>query len=125
VRAHGDHFRPAVPVDPDAPALANPAGGAGAAGLVTHGKLVSRATERAVELGLARGDRLLVTAGGDRPETGGAGREPAVLDWLLAPLAAGASVVLCRHAGDERVAAIAAAERTTATLGGPASVAGG
>jgi uncharacterized protein (TIGR03089 family) len=118
-RAHGDHFRPAMPVDPDAPALADPAGA------VTHGTLVSRATERAVELGLARGDRLLVTTGGDRPETGGAGREPAVLDWLLAPLAAGASVVLCRHAGGDRVAAIAAAERTTATLGGPASVAGG
>lgn len=95
VRAHGDHFRPVAPVDPDATAL----GGA------SHGELVTRATARAVELGLARGDRLLVGVGGT---------EPAPLDWLLAPLAAGASVVLVRHADADRLAAIAEAERITA-----------
>jgi uncharacterized protein (TIGR03089 family) len=97
VRVHGDQFRPVAPVDPDLPALAG----------ASHGELVTRAADRAAELGLARGDRLLVGIGD---------AEPPVVDWLLAPLAAGASVVLCRHASPERLAAIAAAERVTATV---------
>ena len=96
VRAHGDHFRPDGPVDPDRPALDGR----------SHGELVTRAADRAVELGLARGDRLLVAIEA----------EPAVGDWLLAPLAAGASVVLCRNADSDRLAAIAASERVTARL---------
>jgi uncharacterized protein (TIGR03089 family) len=97
VRAHGDHFRSDGPVDPDRPAL----------GGTSHGELVTRAAERAVELGLARGDRLLVPIGDDEPTVG---------DWLLAPLAAGASVVLVRHADADRLAAISASERVTGRL---------
>jgi uncharacterized protein (TIGR03089 family) len=102
VRTYGDHFRPAEPADPGRPALSDG---------TSHGELVTRAADRAAGLGLARGDRLLVTGG----EPAGPG-EPPVLDWLLAPLAAGASVVLCRHATPERLAGIAAAERATVTL---------
>jgi uncharacterized protein (TIGR03089 family) len=97
VRAHGDHFRPDGPVDPDRPALDG----------ASHGELVTRAADRAVELGLARGDRLLVPLGDN---------EPPVQDWLLAPLAAGASVVICRNADADRLSAISASERVTARL---------
>jgi hypothetical protein len=37
--------------------------------------------------------------------------------WLLAPLAAGASIVLVRSAAPEGLASRAASERVTATLG--------
>jgi hypothetical protein len=37
--------------------------------------------------------------------------------WLLAPLYAGASLVLCRHPFSERLPQRAADERVTATLG--------
>ena len=37
--------------------------------------------------------------------------------WLLAPLAAGASLVLCRNAVEEALPHRAATERVTATLG--------
>jgi hypothetical protein len=37
--------------------------------------------------------------------------------WLLAPLAAGGSIVLVRHAAPEGLASRASAERVTATLG--------
>jgi len=71
-----------------------------------------RAYRRAGELGLAAGDRLLVTDA--------VGLADAV-DWLLAPLAAGASVVLCRHADLKRLPARVAQERVSVTLGRPVS----
>jgi uncharacterized protein (TIGR03089 family) len=125
VRGHADRFVPYAPVTPDAPAFvdAQPEP-------LSHAELVAAATARADELGVTAGDRLLVA---DH-----AGRHPRPLDWLLAPLVAGATVVLCRNpdagtatgsgtaadsaaadpgAAAGRLAKRAADERVTATLG--------
>jgi uncharacterized protein (TIGR03089 family) len=103
VRAYGDTFSPWQPVDPAGAGLLL---GGLELGL---GGLVETATELAGRLGLLAGDRVLVDA--DTAAAAG----PAA--WLLAPLAAGASVVLCRHPFPERLPARAAQERATATLG--------
>ena len=100
VPGHGDHF-PGGQVTPDTPALS--AGGTETG----HAAVVAAAVARAGELGLGTGDRLLVV---ESPET-----RP--LDWLLAPLAAGASVVLVRGADPAALTRRAADERVTATLG--------
>jgi uncharacterized protein (TIGR03089 family) len=64
------------------------------------------AQETAVALGIRPGDRVLVDAAAhDHPVT-----------WLLAPLAAGASVVLCANLDPSKVAARTAAERVTRML---------
>lgn len=55
-----------------------------------QGALCADAARRATELGIGAGDRVLVDAAS----------HPDPVDWLLAPLAAGASVVLC-HACDK------------------------
>ncbi|SDC06129.1 TIGR03089 family protein [Geodermatophilus telluris] len=103
VRAHGDVFAPLVPADPDAPGLL-------AGGLqLTLGGLVAAAGELAGRLGIAAGDRLLV----DERTAAEAGP----VAWLLAPLAAGASLVLCRNAVVDGLRSRAEAERVTATLG--------
>jgi len=103
VRAAGDRFAPWTPPDPAAPGLR-------AGGLeLTLGGLTAAAQELAARLGLADGDRVLV----DEATAAEAGP----VAWLLAPLAAGASVVLCRHPDPAGLAARAAAERVTATLG--------
>jgi len=62
----------------------------------------------AAEVGLTATDRVLVC--------GAVGVEDA-LDWFLAPLAGGSSVVLCHRAAETRLPDRAAAERVTATLG--------
>ncbi|MFE9867066.1 TIGR03089 family protein [Streptomyces sp. NPDC005506] len=85
VPSQGDRFAPYAPVDPDAPALA--VGGLG----LTAAQLVARAREDAVELGLTPGSRLLTGRTYDSWDGLSAG--------LFAPLAAGGSVVLCRHLG--------------------------
>ncbi len=100
VRGHGDHFVPMAPVDPDAPALL------GTGDPVSHAELVDQATERADALGLRAGDRLLVDASS---ASGGS------LDWLLPPLAVGASVVLCANLDPDRLTDRIAAERVTTT----------
>ena len=97
VRGHGDRFAPYQPVDPDSAAI----------GSVSHADAVTAATARAGELGLTSKDRVLID--------GTAATDP--LEWLLAPLAAGASLVLCRHPDQGRLADRAASERVTATLG--------
>jgi uncharacterized protein (TIGR03089 family) len=103
VRAAGDRFTPWTPPDPAAPGLR-------AGGLeLTLGGLTATAQELAARLGLTDGDRVLV----DEATAAEAGP----VAWLLAPLAAGASLVLCRHADPAGLAARAAAERVTATLG--------
>ncbi len=103
VRAHGDRYA-GPPADPDAPALVGlPRGGA-----LSHAALADRAVQRAAELELTSVDRLLAV---DRPD---APLRP--VDWLLAPLAARASVVLCRNVADDRLDAVAAAERVTRRL---------
>jgi uncharacterized protein (TIGR03089 family) len=91
VRGHGDHFSPTTLVRQDAPAC----------GVETHGALVARSAARAAELGIPPGGRVLIDAGG----------HPDPVDWLLAPLAAGASVVLCKDLDETARAGRAAAER--------------
>nr|WP_202447189.1 TIGR03089 family protein [Streptomyces sp. SID5468] len=84
VPSQGDRFTPYAPVDPDAVALALPDGTE-----LTGAEVVARARTRAAELGLEPGSRLLSALPYDDWEGLAAG--------LLAPLAAGASVVLCRN----------------------------
>jgi uncharacterized protein (TIGR03089 family) len=96
VRGHGDRFVPVVPVSADTPAVPGS----------TQRELAGRAATRARELGIATGDRVLVDASG----------YPDDLDWLLAPLAAGASIVLCGHLDRAGLASRITAERVTVTL---------
>ena len=103
VRACGDTFAPYVPPDPAAPGLV-------VGGLqLTLGGLGEAAGELAQRLGMTAGDRVLV----EEPTAAEAGP----VAWLLAPLAAGASLVLCRHPDPARLPQRASAERVTATLG--------
>ncbi|MDG4793219.1 TIGR03089 family protein [Micromonospora sp. WMMD1082] len=88
VRAHGDHFGAYPPGGPD------------------HAALRDRATTRAAELGISPGDRLLVDVD----------RHPDPLDWLLAPLSAGATLVLCAHPDPARLADRQSTERATRTI---------
>jgi uncharacterized protein (TIGR03089 family) len=88
VRAHGDHFTAYPPGGPN------------------HTTLRARAVARAVELGISPGDRLLVDVD----------RHPDPLDWLLAPLSAGATLVLCAHPDQARLADRQSTERITHTL---------
>lgn len=83
VLAHGDRFAPYVPVEANAPALV--ADGSRRTG----GALVEAAAERAGATGIVAGTRLLTDAN-PAAATG-------YLDALLAPLAAGGSVVLLAH----------------------------
>lgn len=110
VPGQGDRFAPYSPVTPDAPALET-----GVDGLplkLTGEQTVALAREGAVRLGLNPGDRVMSTLSYD--------------DWtgleagLLAPLAAGASVVLCRNSQgltDEQWEKRADSERVTLRLG--------
>jgi uncharacterized protein (TIGR03089 family) len=103
VRTAGDRFTPWTAPDPAAPGLL-------AGGLeLTLGGLVDTATELAGRLGIGPDDRVLVDAQ--------VAAEAGPVAWLLAPLAAGASLVLCRYPFAERLPERAAAERVTATLG--------
>jgi uncharacterized protein (TIGR03089 family) len=89
VRGYGDHFQASVAADTEA--LPG----------VTHSELC----RRAVNVGLTPGARVLVD--GDA--------HPDPLDWLLAPMAAGATTVLCRHLDPAAVPGRVAAERVTVT----------
>ncbi|MFV2101762.1 TIGR03089 family protein [Micromonospora sp. LOL_024] len=88
VRVHGDHFG------------AYPGGGP------AHAALRARAADRATELNIAPGDRVLVDVD----------RHPDPLDWLLAPLSAGASLVLCAHPDPARLADRRTTEKVTRAL---------
>ncbi|MEV6163002.1 TIGR03089 family protein [Streptomyces sp. NPDC052052] len=104
VPGQGDRFAPFAAVDPDAPALA--VGGVE----LTATQLVARAREDAAGLGLTAGARLLTGRTYGTWEGLSAG--------LFAPLAAGASVVLCRHLGqlgEDGLAARVTSERVTST----------
>ncbi|MER7277605.1 TIGR03089 family protein [Dactylosporangium sp. NPDC000244] len=72
----------------------------------TYGSFGAIAAELAERIGLRAGDRLLVNAA----------TQEHPLKWLLAPLSAGASVVIAANAGPEAFAALAASERTTHSL---------
>ncbi len=103
IGGYGDQFRPPIPVDPVAPALT-----AGSLEL-THEGLAAAAAELADRLGMTAGGRIMVS------------RDLAVaagpVSWLLAPLAAGSSIVLVTDVQSDRLVARAAAEKVTATLG--------
>ncbi|MGY1858406.1 TIGR03089 family protein [Modestobacter sp. SYSU DS0290] len=103
VRGQGDVFTPWQPLDPAGPGLL--AGGV----QLGLGQLAHTADELAARLGLVAGDRVLVY---ERTAT-----EAGPVAWLLAPLAAGASLVLCRNAVSAQLQVRAETERVTATLG--------
>ncbi|MFF6958771.1 TIGR03089 family protein [Streptomyces sp. NPDC088197] len=107
VPSQGDRFAPYAPVGPDAPALVLPDGG----GVLTASEVVAKARASAAALGLGRGGRLLSPLSFDTWDGLAAG--------LLAPLAADASVVLCRHLDrlpEEQLAKRKDAERVTVSL---------
>ena len=96
-RAHGDHFQ-AAPLPDSAIAVDGS----------SHEELCERARQRAAALGVGAGDRVLVDAK----------VFPDPVDWLLAPLLAGASIVLCDNLSAGAVPARVASERVTVVLGG-------
>lgn len=103
VRTHGDVFTPYDPPDPAAVGLR-------LGGLeLTLGALTEAAGELAARLGLAERERVLI----DERVAEQAGP----IAWLLAPLAAGASLVLVRNPVEVALPQRAAAERVTATFG--------
>jgi uncharacterized protein (TIGR03089 family) len=107
VPGQGDRFAPYAPVDADAPALVLPGGEE-----LSGAQLVERARTDAARLGLEAGSRLLSRM----PYDDWAG----VSAGLYAPLAAGASVVLCRNAEELDAPALDRrrdAERVTHTAG--------
>ncbi|MGK5738429.1 TIGR03089 family protein [Micromonospora sp. URMC 103] len=89
VRGHGDHFTPYAP-----------------AGGPVEEDLLARARARATAAGLTPDDRVLVDAA----------RHPDPVDWLLTPLTAGASVVLCGNADESRLPTRRTSEKVTRDL---------
>ncbi|MEU5811284.1 TIGR03089 family protein [Streptomyces sp. NPDC047718] len=105
VPGQGDRFAPFVPVDPEGPGLA--VGGEE----LSYAGLVGRARKDAAKLGLEPGSRVLSGLGYDTWDGLSAG--------LFAALAAGGSVVLCRHLDQlpaEGLAQRTEAERVTHTV---------
>jgi uncharacterized protein (TIGR03089 family) len=103
VRVQGDVFFPLQAPDAESPGLV-------LGGLrLTLGGLVETARELAGRLGMETGDRVFI---GERTA-----EEAGPVARLLAPLAAGASLVLCRQPVVETLPARAQSERVTATLG--------
>ncbi|RLL67187.1 TIGR03089 family protein [Streptomyces sp. Z26] len=110
VPGQGDRFAPYAPVDPDAAALAVPAGSAGGPEELSGARVVERARADAAARGLAPGARVLSTLG--------YGDWAGLSAGLYAPLAAGASVVLCRNSAalaPEELARRVASEQVTHT----------
>lgn len=103
VPVYADDFAPYEPVPATAPAMVVGDLRWNAA------ELVHTARELAARLGLVDGDRLLVDIG--------TGLDAGPVAWLLAPLAAGASVVLCANPDPDKLAHRAGTERVTVTLG--------
>jgi len=103
VLLYGDEFAPYSPIEPDGLALR-----AGSLELTAR-SVVTAARELAGRLGLEPAERVLVDVG-----TAAAGGP---LPWLLAPLAAGASIVLCRASDPDRMQHRAETEQVTVTMG--------
>lgn len=102
VPAYGDQFAPWAPVTDDLTALWR------ARGSATGGEVVDAARAAAEQWGLTAADRVLVT-----DELSSA---DGLLSGLLAPLAVGASVVLCRNADEAALPRRIATERVTRRL---------
>jgi uncharacterized protein (TIGR03089 family) len=98
VRGQADRFTAPVPVGPDDQAARG----------YTQGELVAAALDRAAKLEIEPGDRVLIDAA----------RYPDPLNWLLAPLAVGASIVLCGRLNPDEVWVRVGAERVTRNLAG-------
>jgi uncharacterized protein (TIGR03089 family) len=98
VRNYGDHFGGA-PVGPDDTAFTAPVS-------LSHLAVLRTATGRAAELGVTAGDRVLVDARA----------YPDPIDWLFAPLVAGASIVLCSNLDPAKLDARVDAEKVSVTL---------
>jgi uncharacterized protein (TIGR03089 family) len=103
VRTHGDVFFPLQQPDPAGAGLV-----LGGLELTLRG-LVETAGELAGRLDISADDRIMLD---ERTAT-----EAGPVAWLLAPLSAGASLVLCRNAHPDGLAHRASTERVTATLG--------
>jgi hypothetical protein len=97
VRGHGDRFRPATPIGGTDPALTDG---------TDHAGLYAAAVAAADRLALGHTDRVLIDAA----------RVDGPLDWLLAPLAAGASIVLCVNLDPAALAGRQVSERVTRTV---------
>jgi hypothetical protein len=95
VRGYGDRFTPSTAVRPDSAATPD----------LTHAALIARARNRAEALKIA-GGRVLVDAS----------VYPDPVDWLLAPLCTGASIVLCGHLDPERLSSRITAEHVDTVL---------
>jgi uncharacterized protein (TIGR03089 family) len=87
VRGHGDRFAPATPAG-------------------DQGALCAQAAQRASILGVGPGERVLIDAR----------THPDPVDWLLAPLSARASLVLCGHLDQDRLAARVQTERVNRVI---------
>jgi uncharacterized protein (TIGR03089 family) len=98
VRNYGDHFR-GIPVAADDRAIAGPYD-------QSHAMVIETAVERAAELGIVAGARVLIDTA--------AYPDPA--DWLFTPLVAGASTVLCANLDPAVIAKRVEAERVTLAL---------
>jgi uncharacterized protein (TIGR03089 family) len=96
VRGHGDQFRPALPIRSGDLAVDD----------TTHEETVRAAGEIALAAGIGPHDRVLVDADS----------RSYPLVWLLAPLAVGASIVLCVNLDAAEVEARRDAERITRLL---------
>ena len=96
VRGYGDRFAAYQPVRADDPALAD----------LTHRDVTGTATARAQELGITPGARVLIDAS----------KHPDPVDWLVAPLVTGASIVLCGNLDPRAVEKRVASENVTLIL---------
>ncbi|MGH3450243.1 MAG: TIGR03089 family protein [Haloechinothrix sp.] len=97
-RLSGDEFSPMLPIPGDTPALVSS----------TVDEVLAAARTRAGELGIGAGDRVLSTRDWTVPD--------GVLDTLLAPLVAGASIVQVTGGVLDKLADRRATERTTVDL---------
>jgi uncharacterized protein (TIGR03089 family) len=102
VPAYGDQFAPGAPVTDDLTALER------ARGSATGAEVVAAAAAAAAQWGLTADDRVLVTAD--------LGTADGLLAGLLAPLAVGASVVLCRNTDPAALPRRRETERVTRAL---------
>ncbi|SHN35543.1 TIGR03089 family protein [Cryptosporangium aurantiacum] len=96
VRGQGDRFAPYETVNTAGPGLL---------GTGSLAELVTLGADRAQALGLDTGGRILVET--DEKV------QPSPLDWVVAPLVAGAGVVLLRHPDPARVDRVVESERVT------------